>query len=97
MGGSASGFDGVAQIGPAPMYEAPERAPAMRLADVPRGQPELQPGAERALRAVVVTAEVDAVGLEPDRRVDVVVDDEHRVELAKRTPEPRRAPSSTRP
>ena len=87
IGGSASGFDGVSQIGPAPMYAAPERSAGDRLADVPRGQPELQPCAERALRAVVVAAEVDAVGLEPDRRLDVVVDDEHRVELAQRSPD----------
>ena len=76
---------------------APERAPAIASPTSHADTPEQQPGAERTLGAVVVAAEVDAVGPEPDRRLDVVVDDEHRVELAERPPDARRAASSTRP
>ena len=41
-----------------------------------RRVPSSSPARDRALDALVVAAEVDAVGTEPKRRLDVVVDDE---------------------
>ena len=87
IGGSASGFDGVSQIGPAPMYAAPARSPAIAWptshADSPSFSPapsaRSAPSSSRPRWTPSASSRIAAV--------DVVVDDEHRVELAKRSPD----------
>ncbi len=58
-----------------------------RLAPRRSGEAEQEPCRERPLGALVAAAEVDAVGAELERRLDVVVDDEGRVELPERPPD----------
>ena len=58
-----------------------------RLAARRGREAEQEPRRERPLGALVAAAEVDAVGPELERRLDVVVDDERRVELPERPPD----------
>jgi hypothetical protein len=81
IAGSASGLEGVAQTGPAPMYAPPLRSPPERFGDRGRGSAQQQPGQDRTVGTFVSAAKVDTVRSEPKRCIDVVVHNEESVEL----------------
>ena len=85
IGESASGFEGVAQTGPAPMYAAPSSLSGERLGDARGRDAEHEALLEGSLGAGIVAAEMDTVRAERQRGLDVVVDHERGRQVEERS------------